>query len=415
MDADFAIINKLLFTAGSIIDKYESIARETGRSFNIFEVTRTEDKEVVVCRVLAELLNPKGRHSQGGAYLKLFMDECLDIHDAISDDEIEKMQVSSERMTDKGRPIDLVIEGNGRFIPIEVKIYAADQTAQCYDYCMYARTKDVNARLFYLTLFGYEPSDDSKGNLTDDDIVLLSFDAHILAWLEKCLALPDTIRKTPIREILIQFISAIRKITNNLEDKPKMELIKLLSESPQQMRNAKVIAETLEECRYDIATKFFAAFHERFGANFDSEPLDSEFVKWGNSINGEVRYMFDKDIEPGISVIFILNMSNYDPLLAGFGLIRDGESARLGDRNVVKRLRKHYGVEEKKSSAHCIVYEYITYEDEWINMTNFNGSYDNYFKLFDPNAFDEILDSTIEQATAVLARIRNKKFSKKGL
>ncbi|MCL2546175.1 MAG: PD-(D/E)XK nuclease family protein [Oscillospiraceae bacterium] len=403
---DELIINNLLVTAGSIIDKYSAIARETGRSFNIFEVARIEDKEVIVCRILAELLNPKGRHGQGGAYLELFLSECCDMGDALSDAEIENMQVAAERMTDKGRPVDLVIEGNGRCIPIEVKIYAADQSAQCYDYCMYARTKDSEARIIYLTLFGEEPSDDSRGKLSDDDIIFMSFDVHILRWLEKCLALPDTIRKTPLREILIQFISAIRNITNNLEDKPKMELIKLLSESPQHMRNAKVIADTLDECRFEIATKFFTAFHERFGSNFESEPLESDFVKWGNSINAEIRYMFEKDVVPGVSVIFILNMSNYDPLLAGFGMIREGESARLGDRNIVKKLRTHYGVEEKKSSAHCVVYEYISFEDDWINMTNFNGSYENYFKLFDPKTFEEILDSTVKQANAVLAKLK---------
>jgi hypothetical protein len=74
-----------------------------------------------------------------------------------------------------GRPIDIVIEGGGRFIPIEAKIYAIDQNGQCYDYCAYARTKDKAAKIVYLTLFGDAPSKDSRGELGDDDIILLSF------------------------------------------------------------------------------------------------------------------------------------------------------------------------------------------------------------------------------------------------
>ncbi|MCL2604124.1 MAG: hypothetical protein FWD90_06565 [Defluviitaleaceae bacterium] len=45
------------------------------------------------------------------------------------------------------------------------------------------------------------------------------------------------------------------------------------------------------------------------------------------------------------------------------------------------------------------------FDDEWINFTNFDGNYENYMKLFDPLIFDQILNSTIEQAAAVLAKI----------
>jgi hypothetical protein len=407
---DIQNINDLLTTTGGIIEKYNAIARETGRAFNIFEIARIEEKEVIVCRVLTELLNPKGWHGQGGAYLKLFLCDCLSMGDMIEKINIEDMRVMSERFTDNGRPIDIVIEGSGKFIPIEVKLYAGDQSLQCYDYCMFARTKGSEAKIVYLTLFGNEPSQDSIGTLSDDDIMLISFDNHILRWLEKCLALPDTIRKTPIREILIQFISAITKITNNLEDKPKVELVKLLSKSPQQMRNAKTIAEALDDCRYEMLTKFFTAFHERFGANFTEEPLDSEFVKWGrgNDINTEVAYMFDENVIPGVSVVFILNSSKYDTLLAGFGMVRTGEAVRFGDKNIAKKLRAYYGVEEKHTSNHCVFYDYIMFDDEWINFTNFDGNYENYLKLFDPLIFNEILDSTIAQAAVVLAKITKK-------
>lgn len=403
---DEVIINNLLVSTGSIIDKYSAIARETGRSFNIFEIARIEDKEVIICRILAELLDPKGRHGQGGAYLKLFMNGCLELGDMLSDAEVEVMQVTTERMTDKRRPIDLVIEGNGRFIPIEVKIYAADQSSQCSDYHVYARTRDVTAKIVYLTLFGDEPSEDSKGNLAEDDIVLISFDVHILGWLEKCLALPDTIRKTPIREILIQFISAIKKITNKLEDKPKMELVKLLSKSEQHMRNAKAIADTLEDCRHGIVTKFFAAFHDRFCNDLERQPTDWDIDKWDNEISADMTYMYERNVIPGVSVVFMLNASKYDPLLVGFGMIKEGATERFNDKKKVSILRKHYGIDEKKLSEHCITYEYITYDGSRINLIDFSGNHDNYLKLFDPIKFDMIVDSTVEQARLHIAKLK---------
>jgi len=396
-------INDLLTKTGGIIEKYNAIAHETGRAFNIFEIARIEEKEVIVCRVLTELLNPKGRHGQGGVYLKLFLRDCLCMGDTINEINVEDMLVMSERFTDKGRPIDVVIEGCGKFIPIEVKLYAGDQSLQCYDYCMFARTKDSEAKIVYLTLFGNEPSQDSKGELADDDIVLLSFDNHILRWLEKCLALPDTIRKTPIREILIQFISAITKITNNMEDKPKMELVKLLSRSSQQMQNAKIIADTLEGCRLEIVKKFFAAFHERFGKNFERQSTDWDFDAW-DEVSPNITYMFEPDIKPGVSVVFCLNADKYDThLMAGFCMMKDG--AYFGDRQTVKEIREHYGIELSKSSDWYIYFENIVFEGDKINLMDFKGSYENYFKLFDPQTFDEILDSTIEQAAVVLAKI----------
>ena len=406
--ADEMMINELLTMTGSIIEKYNAIARETGRNFNIFEIAQIEEKEVIVCRVLTELLNPKGRHGQGGAYLKLFLRDCLGLGDMISEINTEDMRVMPEHFTDNGRLIDIVIEGGGKFIPIEAKLYAGDQSMQCYDYCMYARTKDSRAKIVYLTLFGSEPSPDSKGNLSDDDIVLLSFDNHILRWLEKCLALPDTIRKTPIREILIQFISAIKKITNNLEDKPKMELTELLSKSSQQIRNAKAISDALDDCRYEIVTKFITAFHEKFGANFDRQPLDSDFVKWkrGNNLSVEIAYMFDEDVKRDVSVVFFLSASTDHTLLAWFGMMRKDETAYFRDKDIIKELKAHYGVEEEPSDEYCILYDYISFDDDWINLSNFNGSCDNYLKLFDPDTFNEILNSTLEQASAVLTKIR---------
>jgi hypothetical protein len=119
-DFDEKMVVKLLSDAGGVIKKHEAIARETGSSFNVFEVANIGENEVVVCRVLTELLSPKGSHAQGGVYLELFLHDCL--NQEFSKDEIKNARVSSEYSTDENRRIDIVIEIGGRFIPIEVKI-----------------------------------------------------------------------------------------------------------------------------------------------------------------------------------------------------------------------------------------------------------------------------------------------------
>jgi len=405
---DLEKTKELLSGTGSIIEKHEAIARETGRNFNIFDVARIDDKEVIVCRVLAELLNPKGRHGQGGAYLKLFLHDCLKLHEEISEEETENMRVTLEHFTNNGRPIDIVIEGNGKFIPIEVKIYADDQSRQCYDYCKFAQTKDSTAKIVYLTLYGDMPSDDSKGKLTDDDIIPLSFDYHVINWLEKCLAMPDTIRKTPIREMLIQFITAIKKITNQLEDKPMNEIIKVLSASEQNMRNAKTIADTFENCRTEIIKKFFYAFDERFRKKINIERAN---IEWDYDTSKEagayISYIFEKNDEHNITIVFSMYDDQYDNLNVCFQMMENGEQKCFGNKAKVDSLRKYYGVENtQKRCDWRICWEYIMFENEQINLRDFHGSYDNYFKLFDPVKFDEIVDSAVEQAQIVFSKLK---------
>jgi len=272
MSTEIVDINILLRDAGNIIEKYEMLSRETGNTFNIFEIAGVSTKETMVCRVLAELLNPDGRHGQGYEYLNQFLSDCLGLH--LSDQELRGAKVYREYPA-QGRRIDIVINVGSRFIPIEVKIYADDGDDQCYDYYQFAMSRDSKTKVVYLTPFGEKPPDKSARELSYDAVLPISFANDIKNWLEKCLALPETIRKTPVREILLQFLSTIRGFTNQLEDKPMNEMIKLLTSSEQNMRKAIAIADTLEACEKEVVHKFFSAFQEKFDAALELIPLDN--------------------------------------------------------------------------------------------------------------------------------------------
>ena len=78
------IINSLLNEVKKISDKYENkklqlleTAKKTGCDFNIFEIIGISTKEVYICRLLAELLDPNGSHCQGSKYLDLFCKRFL--------------------------------------------------------------------------------------------------------------------------------------------------------------------------------------------------------------------------------------------------------------------------------------------------------------------------------------------------
>ncbi|MBR5509109.1 MAG: PD-(D/E)XK nuclease family protein, partial [Lachnospiraceae bacterium] len=63
------LTEKLLCKTHNIVEECRKQASETGELFNIFDITGMKYKEVLVCRVIGELLNPQGSHCQGSRYL----------------------------------------------------------------------------------------------------------------------------------------------------------------------------------------------------------------------------------------------------------------------------------------------------------------------------------------------------------
>ncbi len=403
---DEKIVAHLLDATGSIIDKYDAIARETGESFNIFEIARIDEKEVIVCRVIAELLNPKGRHGQGGAFLKIFLVDCLGYHH-YTDRDVKRAMINTEYPAD-GRRIDIAIKIGYEFIPIEVKIYAGDQPDQCYDYCKYARRYDNEAKVVYISLYGDLPVKESRKDLKDCDIIPISFSINILSWLKKCLALPETNRKTPVREILIQFISAIKKITNQLEDKIEMEMVQVLSSSEQTIRNAKAISDSLEACRKTMVTKFFDAIDKSFR---EHKKLERKKTEWDYDVkdgSAYVSYFFSHEADLNLSVVFYFCSDQYNKLHAGFGMMKDGSQKRFSNKSIIKTLKERYRISENGSlNGWAIDYNFININGEQIDVHDIGKSINTYFSLFDPVKFNEIVNSTVKQALAVFTRLKH--------
>ena len=71
------MIEKLISDVTAINKKYALIKQKTGAYFNIFDIAGISEDEVVLCKLICELLDTGGSHSQGDAYLRLFVDEVL--------------------------------------------------------------------------------------------------------------------------------------------------------------------------------------------------------------------------------------------------------------------------------------------------------------------------------------------------
>lgn len=227
--------------------------------YNIFGVLGIYAKEVIMCRFLADLLNPEGKHGCGILFLKSFVQDVLKEY-SMSDVLLAHTDVSKEFAIDKERRIDIVIQNSRFFIPIEVKIYAEEQEGQCYDYYEYAR----NSQIVYLTRFGDAPSEYSrkkkggKDVLPLDRVQCISWAHDICGWLEKLIMQTDA----PIRLIVMQYIDAIHMTADESDKKIMEKNLRLLYKSPDYFRAGIEIEQSMKKAKVTLMRLMFDDFKE---------------------------------------------------------------------------------------------------------------------------------------------------------
>lgn len=293
-------IELLLQEISAISKKYELLNQKTGGYFNIFNIANITTDEVKICRVLYELLSPKGSHYQGSTYLNFFMKFVLNID--IPEKELSSARVFREYVIDEKRRIDLVIETSERFIPIEVKIYAGDQEYQCFDYAKKAK----NSKVYYLTRFGDNPSEYSAKGLTKTDhgyeeVITISFAYDILRWLEICVSQKETLKITSIREVILQLMSVIRQFTDQMEDEKEMEIKEILMKSSDNIRSAIAIQSSLDAAKTSLIEKLFKVIEDKVGLEKLHNEYDYEFDNSKKVFN---FYNHKYSTYPGISYIY---------------------------------------------------------------------------------------------------------------
>jgi hypothetical protein len=208
-------IQNLYAQVKSVLSKYRKVNELTGENFNVFKILKLESSEVRMhSSFIAELLNPKGSHGQGDIFLRLFIKRfCFKKKDFDISScyvEIEKHTgFINEDRTEGGRLDIFICDKHNNHIIIENKIYAGDQQNQLVRYNSYS----LDADILYLTLDGKKPSENSRGNLVEDEhFKCISYKKNIIDWLVDC-------RKEMaifpiIREAITHYINLIKYLTN---------------------------------------------------------------------------------------------------------------------------------------------------------------------------------------------------------
>ena len=190
-----------------------------GENYNLFSILSIERYELKHSALIANLLDPKGSHGCGDAFLRAFFEIALKgtaytFEDCTPPNSYTEYYIGPIA-GDTGGRIDILVESSRYGLIIENKIYAGDQDKQLTRYDNYGKT-DLKADrylLVYLTLFGNEASEGStaKGSAKEVDYLCLSYAEDILRWLEQCARLAYD--KPLVRESLNQYIRTIKQLT----------------------------------------------------------------------------------------------------------------------------------------------------------------------------------------------------------
>ncbi|WP_456097125.1 PDDEXK-like family protein [Porphyromonas sp.] len=222
MDTELDIIQRFFQEVENICTHEQALQEEQnrkGENYNLFSILNIERYELKHSALIANLLDPKGSHGCGDAFLRAFFEIALKERTYPFED-CTHLHSYTEYYTgpiagDTGGRIDILVKSSRYGLIIENKIYAGDQDKQLTRYDNYGKeTFGADKYLLaYLTLYGYDASKESTATKSAEEVgyLRLSYAEDILRWLEQCARL--AYNKPLVRESLNQYIRTIKQLT----------------------------------------------------------------------------------------------------------------------------------------------------------------------------------------------------------
>lgn len=261
--------------------------------FNVFTTLLSSHDEVRLhTRFICLLLDPLGQHDCGDLFLKLFLqtlEDCPPLsvmeptslntsgaYEAIGWESYLKntLRLEKETRKDQGQ-LDILLESDSHALVIENKIYAAEQANQVARYVDYVDSLNEKVgAVLYLTL-------DGKKSKTNDDkpYLCISYEKHILHWLELCLK--ATYNIIGINQTIIQYKSVIKQLTGNQMNEQDLAYVKTyIAAHPQIVANNEIIKRAIQELSDASKAELPAAVENHLNPKYKSK-LRPKMVKAG--------------------------------------------------------------------------------------------------------------------------------------
>ena len=246
-----------------------------------------------------------------------------------------------------------------------------------------------------MTLDGHEPSDESKGDLVDNQYECLSFDKDILSWLDNCIRMPELEQIYSVREILIQFRDVIRKLTRVQRGKSEMEIKEMIEKSYDNMVAAMKIVHILPDIKVDKMRMVFDAI-KLYMESYEYEECIESYYK-----ESEDFYKKDKKTWPSLNYVIPIK----EERLKGKLILRFEIEEHFYFGVCAWSGKDNYSI-KKELAADTYVKDYLTpknmdvecnsvwYWWQYLNKNNnvnFRRCGSEYLELFDPAKFDDYM------------------------
>lgn len=360
----------LLKEIDQLLQHQKEIQRIKGESFNIFSILEVETKENKThSNFIAELLNPEGSHFMGTTFLELFLKEieCLDHLDIKTISVHKEFHIGAKNTLDGGRIDILLKDKKGNVLSIENKIYAGDQDNQLIRYFNYKKNKN---KLFYLTLWGHEASEEStvfkneKGEViisleAGKDYQCISYSDDIINWLNACML--ASMDQPQIRDSIKQYKLLIKKLTNQMLDPKTHELQKKLLEYHEA---AQYISDNFQHVKNDIKERFREDVVQSLRGKLDSSKFDFHYP---NPVSKKFAQIFVvlKEI-PNQKIQFLIeSFSGYGHLNGGLFIGVYDHTAKRNDFPINQSI-SDLGQKQWKTSMH------LTFKEKHISLNDNN-------------------------------------------
>lgn len=232
----------------SASERQNAASGETA-SYNLLSALHYEHYETQThSRIIFFLLNDMKRLNEENIFLRLFL-ETLKIPEPYLPGQ---WSVCREKVFAGGR-IDFVIESRSFCAIIEMKIDAADGDSQLNRYASFGKRKRKKYRIYYLTLDGHEPEEQSAKEIDKDKLICISFQKEIVSWLQDCIR---TVKKGGYKySFLKQYLGAVKHITG-MNDDEVVSVTELL-DSSEMARAAQIVMESFLEKMDAVTEQFF--------------------------------------------------------------------------------------------------------------------------------------------------------------
>lgn len=241
-----AHIADLLQTASS---RQRDASGETS-AFNILSALQLERYETQThSKLIFFLLNTSRAPKEKASFLHLFL-QTLNIPRPFLD---EPWNVYREKSCFSGASrMDFVLESKSFCAVIEMKIDAGDGDLQLSRYASFCRKKRKDYQVYYLTLDGHAPEEQSARGVEPDRLRCISFEKEIVSWLQACM---DSVEAGSYQYSFIkQYLGAVRQAAGT-DDRGIS--VKDLLDSSDMARAAQIVANSFQEKMDDVTEQFF--------------------------------------------------------------------------------------------------------------------------------------------------------------